>query len=71
MPEKLLVTIAEAAAMASVGRSTGYALVSSGEWPCVIVGRTRKVPVEALRVWVQQRTQSNESATGARTQTAD
>ena len=59
MSEKLLVTIAEAAAMASIGRSTAYELIARGEWPTVSIGSTRKVPVEALRAWVRRRTQSN------------
>jgi excisionase family DNA binding protein len=66
MSEKLLVSIAEAAAMASIGRSTAYALIARGEWPTVSIGSTRKVPVEALREWVRQRTQATmESAPAA------
>lgn len=56
--EKLTVTVAEAAAMVSVGRSTGYALVANGEWPSIRIGRTRRVPVDALRAWVERQTRS-------------
>ena len=40
--------------MASVGRSTAYQLVASGEWPSIVIGRARRVPVEALKAWVAQ-----------------
>jgi excisionase family DNA binding protein len=53
--EQLLVTVAKAAAMTDVGRSTGYQLVASGEWPSVKVGRSIRVPVAALRAWLEGR----------------
>ena len=55
MVEKLLVTVAVAADMASVGRSTGYALVASGEWPSIAIGRSRRIPLADLRSWIQKR----------------
>ncbi|SRR6266545_3904370 len=60
--EKLVVTVPEAAALTSVGRSTGYALVASGEWPSITIGRSVRVPVEALRAWVERRMRATESA---------
>jgi excisionase family DNA binding protein len=72
MSEKLLVTIAEAAAMASISRTAAYELVAAGEWPTVTIGKTRKVPVEALRRWVQLRTQSAaDTSTGVRPSSAN
>jgi len=53
--QKLTVTVPEAAAMVSVGRSTGYELVASGEWPSITIGRSVRVPVDALRAWVDHR----------------
>jgi excisionase family DNA binding protein len=53
--EQLMVTVARAAAMTDVGRSTGYQLVATGEWPSVKVGRSIRVPVAALRAWLEQR----------------
>jgi excisionase family DNA binding protein len=53
--EKLAVTVTEAAELTSVGRSTGYALVASGEWPSITVGRSRRVPLAALRAWLERR----------------
>lgn len=56
--EKLTVTVTEAAGMVSVSRSTGYALVASGEWPAITIGRSVRIPVDALRAWVERRLKS-------------
>ena len=64
MVEKLLVTVAVAADMASVGRSTGYALVASGEWPSIAIGRSRRIPVAGLRSWIQKRVGTGAEAQG-------
>src|SRR5207249_1018575 len=42
--DKLLLRVEEAAALASVSRTTGYELVASGQWPSVQIGRARRVP---------------------------
>ena len=56
--QKLTVTVAEAADMVSVSRSTGYELVARGEWPSIKVGRSVRVPLNALRAWVEDRMES-------------
>lgn len=55
MTEKLAITVSEAASLVQVGRSTGYALVASGEWPSIRIGGSVRVPVEALRTWMDRR----------------
>jgi excisionase family DNA binding protein len=50
--EKLLLKPSEAFEAMSIGRSTGYALIASGELPCVRFGRAVRVPVEALKNWI-------------------
>ncbi|MEU6848442.1 helix-turn-helix domain-containing protein [Actinacidiphila alni] len=50
------VTVEEAARRLSVGRTTMYALLASGEIPSVTVGRLRRVPAEALHAYVAART---------------
>lgn len=60
--EKLTVTVAEAATMVSVGRSTGYELVARGEWPSITIGRSVRVPVDALRAWVKRRLEAGHDA---------
>jgi excisionase family DNA binding protein len=50
--DQLLVTPEEAARRLSVGRTTVYALMASGELQSVNIGRCRRVPLSALRSFV-------------------
>ena len=47
--ERLLVTIPEAAALLSLGRSTIYELVQRNEIPVVHIGRAVRIRVKDLR----------------------
>ena len=53
--ERLLLRIPEAAERLSVGRSTVYELVQRGELPTIHIGRSVRIPAEALRTWVERR----------------
>ena len=53
--EKLLLRPNEAAELLGVGRSTIYALLASGDVPSVRVGRSVRLPLEAVRQWVAAR----------------
>lgn len=55
---KLLVRVEEAAQMLSLGRSTVYELIASGELPSVTIGAARRIPMAALEQWVAQRTEA-------------
>jgi excisionase family DNA binding protein len=48
----LLLTIVEAARVLSIGRTTMYQLVGSGEIEVVHIGRAVRVPVVALQAFV-------------------
>jgi excisionase family DNA binding protein len=50
--DQLLVTPEEAARRLSVGRTTIYELMSSGELQSVNIGRCRRVPVSSLSSFV-------------------
>lgn len=50
--EALLLTVEEAADRLRIGRTTMYALVSSGAVESVKVGRLRRVPAEAVDAYV-------------------
>jgi len=50
----LLVTPVEAARRLSVGRTTIYALMASGELSSVTIGRCRRVPVTSLQSFVDR-----------------
>lgn len=45
---RLLLTIPEAARRLSVGRTTLYAMLKSGELASVAIGRLRRIPIDSL-----------------------
>jgi excisionase family DNA binding protein len=55
--EPLLVRVEEAARILGLGRSTVYELMDRGELRFVKYGAARRVPLAALRAWVEQHTQ--------------
>lgn len=52
--EPLLVRVEEAARILSLSRSTIYEMMDAGELPSVRRGTARRIPVAALREWVEQ-----------------
>ncbi len=60
--QKLLLRIAEAAELASLGRSKAYELVATGEWPSVRIGRAVRVPRDGLIDWVERQRDMTEGA---------
>ncbi len=54
--EKLLVSPEEAAECLGVGRSTVYDLMRSRVLASVKIGRARRIPVQALRDFIQEMT---------------
>ncbi len=53
--EVLLLTMTEAASVLSIGRTTMYELVASGEIEAVHIGRSARVPVAAVEEFVERR----------------
>jgi excisionase family DNA binding protein len=53
-PEKLQVTIAEAAQLLSYSTRTIYKLLARGELRSVGVGRLRRIPLDELRRWQRE-----------------
>ncbi|MFC8431586.1 helix-turn-helix domain-containing protein [Streptomyces sp. NPDC057253] len=51
-PTLVLLKVEEAARRLRIGRTTCYALIRSGELESVPVGRLRRVPADALAVYV-------------------
>ena len=60
--EKLLLRVDEAAQATGLGRSKLYELLASGELTSVAVGRSRRIPAEALRKWVAERSAEAEAS---------
>ena len=50
--EKLLLTPEEAAELLSIGRSKLYQLLAGGSLQSVTIGTSRRIPVQALRAFV-------------------
>jgi excisionase family DNA binding protein len=59
--EPLLVRVEEAARMLSLSRSTIYEMMDAGELPSVRRGSARRIPVAALREWVNQQTEPSKT----------
>ncbi|MDQ1046811.1 helix-turn-helix domain-containing protein [Streptomyces sp. V4I2] len=58
----LAVTVEEAARRLSIGRTTMYALIRDGAVQTVPIGRSRRVPVQALSDYLAQNMQSPKNA---------
>ena len=54
--EKLLLRPVEAAEAIGIGRSKVYELLASGELPSVRIGGSVRVPLDALRAWIEAQT---------------
>lgn len=52
--DRLLLRPSEAATALGIGRSKTYALIASGEIPSLRIGSSVRVPLVALRAWVEQ-----------------
>jgi excisionase family DNA binding protein len=57
MTEQRLLTVPEAANRLGVSRSKGWQLAQQGEIPVVRIGRSVRVPADALDAWIKERTQ--------------
>lgn len=51
--DKLLLKPVEAAEMLGISRSKAYELLAQGALPIVRVGKCPRIPIEALRKWIQ------------------
>jgi excisionase family DNA binding protein len=57
--ERMLLKPTEAAEVIGLGRSKTYELISKGLIPSVRIGKSVRVPVAALRNWVEQQIQQS------------
>ena len=51
-PQRLAVSPAEAARLASIGRTTLYEAIGTGELRSLKIGKRRLITIEALRTWL-------------------
>ncbi len=59
--DQVLLRVDEVSRALGIGRSQAYALCASGRLPVVRIGRSVRVPAEALREWVREQTQRSDS----------
>lgn len=59
---KLLLTPDEACDQLGVKRSHLWKMLASGEIPSLKIGKLRRIPAEALKVWVQRRVADHDDA---------
>lgn len=58
--EKILMRPTEVAQMLSIGKSTIYELLATGEIPSIRIGRSIRIPVKWLNEWVEKREDTEE-----------
>ncbi len=56
-PERLLLRVPEAAELTGLGRSKAYELEANGTWPSISIGRSVRVPLAGLKLWVEEQAQ--------------
>lgn len=56
-PLRVLLTVEDAAQQLSIGRTTMYALIKTGEIATVRIGHLRRVPADAVSAYVSQLTE--------------
>lgn len=54
MDERILLTPERAAERLDIGRTTVYGLIDSGELESVKIGRSRRIPADALIAYVER-----------------
>tara|TARA_Y100000310_G_scaffold186390_1_gene186555 strand:+ start:8532 stop:8732 length:201 start_codon:yes stop_codon:yes gene_type:complete len=58
---KLLLKVETAAELCDMGRSKFWELVMAGEIESIKIGRSRRIPADALRAWVGRQTAVEDS----------
>ena len=59
--DKILLTVEEAAERLSIGRTKAYELMATGALQSVTIGRSRRIPAEALEPFVAMLRQTGEA----------
>lgn len=57
-----LLRMEEVISLTGLSRAKAYGMVSAGELPVVRMGRSVRVPLVALRAWVQRNTSGGQQA---------
>ena len=60
--EKLLYKVETAAGLCDMGSSKFWELVTAGEIESVKIGRSRRIPAEALKKWIERQSMTSDKA---------
>ena len=63
--EKILLKPTEAAETLGIGRTRVYEMLASGELPSIRLGRSIRVPVAALKQWIERQQNGNGADTSS------
>lgn len=63
MPERKLLTVEEAADLLHIGKTKTYALVRSGELESVLIGRLRRIHINAINEYAERLATKQENQT--------
>lgn len=61
----LLLTVPDVAKAFRLAESTVYELLAAGQLPSIQIGKSRRVPVTALRAWIAERLEAARQAQAA------
>jgi excisionase family DNA binding protein len=64
-PPRLLFTVEEAAGALGIGRTRMFELIQAGSVETVLIGRLRRIPIDALDVFVAGLRESSERSAAA------
>lgn len=54
MPERMALTVKEAAELLGIGRNLMYTIINRADFPSFVVGSRRLIPTDGLREWVRK-----------------
>jgi len=59
MMEKMVLKPSEVSEVLGIGRTRAYELLSTGELPSIRIGKSIRIPVTALKQWMEERQSEN------------
>ncbi|MGH3686942.1 MAG: helix-turn-helix domain-containing protein [Pseudonocardiaceae bacterium] len=65
LPERVLLTVEEAAEQLGIGRTLVYKLIANGEIESIRIGRLRRVPAAAIQDYANQPVNGNRAGDAA------
>ncbi|MCI2106910.1 MAG: helix-turn-helix domain-containing protein [Intestinimonas sp.] len=61
MPDKLTLSVEEAAALSGIGRDRLYQLAKRNDFPSIRLGRSIRIPRKGLEEWIEREAMSGKT----------